>query len=76
MAGSLLAALLLLSTPDVAETAEPMEEPVAGEAAAPVEDDVICRRKIRSGGKIGERSTSAEVCKTREEWENGRRKRR
>jgi hypothetical protein len=75
-------ALTLMTAQEAGPAPEPVEEAVAVEtavqdAASPpkVEDDVICRRKITSGNKFGQRSTSTKVCKTREEWEEDRRKR-
>ena len=83
MIASMMLGMMLMASPDAAESAdptEPMEEVVAGEEAAsapaPVEDDVVCRRKFSSGNKFGERNSSIKVCKTRDEWEADRRKRR
>lgn len=61
---------------EATEVAAAAAEETAEARPAPVEDDVICRRKFSSGNKFGDRTASSKVCKTREEWENDRRKRR
>lgn len=80
MIASILLGMMLMAAPDADAPTEPMEEVVAGEEAAsapaPVKDDVVCRRKFSSGHKVGERTSSSKVCKTRDEWEAERRKRR
>ena len=80
MISALLMGLTLMAAQESSAETEPVSDAVAVEAAvqdasAKVEDDVICRRKYDSGNKFGERNKSSKVCKTREEWENDRRKR-
>jgi hypothetical protein len=72
---SIISVMLLLGTQEPAQTAEPIEAAATAQEAAPVEDDVICRRKYSSDNKFGGRTKSEKVCKTREEWEQDRRKR-
>ena len=78
MISALLIGLTLVAAQE--SEPEPVSDAVAVEAAAQgrsaqVEEELICRRKYNSGNKFGERNKSSKVCKTREEWEDDRRKR-
>ena len=79
MIGTLVAMLVVAQPeqePEPVESSEPMEEMVEGTTAAPVEDDLVCRRKFTSENRFGGRTSSRKVCKTREQWEQDRRKKR
>ena len=67
----------------MAETPPAAAEPAAEAAPAAEEEDeaddpmgeVICRRKVESGDKMGQRNKIRKVCKTREEWATPKRRR-
>ena len=66
-----LAALIGAAAPD----APPSAETEATEQAEP-EEEVICRRRLIPSERVGERFRRQEICRTREEWDAERRRRR
>ncbi len=73
MSFPLLAALLLVA-PAVPVENNDSESQI--EAREDEQDEVICRRQLVESTRFGERLRSIRVCKTREEWRNGRGARR
>lgn len=70
---SLALALLIALQP--APPAEEAEQPAADalEAEAP-EDKLVCKRRTVEDTKFGKGGRTIKICKTRAEWDEGRRR--
>jgi hypothetical protein len=66
--------LLVLANPtaapeaDAKQTPEVQEAEQAGATEESGDDEVVCRRKIKSDEGVGRRNVVVKVCKTRAEW--------
>ena len=54
--------------------AEPADQPAQAVEEEP-DEELICRRRLIPSERVGERFRSQRVCKTRDEWEEGSRRR-